>query len=88
MLSRSAARAHAAGMSLIEILVVLAVMVTLSAAFIPSVIRGLDRARVSESAESLEAIGIAAGNMWKDVGVFPGRLSDLTSPISAAGKDL
>lgn len=70
------------GFTLVEILVVLAIGIVLAAAVLPSLIGGVDRTRVDESAESLQSISEAVSSMWKDVGRYPGKLSHLTTPIT------
>lgn len=81
-------RTRARGFSLGEILVVMAIGIILAAVFLPSLVGSLDRSRVTESAESLEGIVEAAGNMWRDVDRFPGTLSQLSQPVAAGDVDL
>lgn len=71
------------GFTLVEVLVVLAIGIVLAAAVIPSLIGGVDRSRVNETAASFEAIARAVTAMFEDTGRYPGQLSHLTEPIAA-----
>lgn len=70
------------GFTLVEILVALAIGIVLAAAVLPSLIGGVDRSRVTETAESLRGISQAMTAMYEDVGQYPGRLSHLTAGIT------
>ncbi len=74
------------GFTLVEILVVLAIGIVLTVAVLPSVIGAMDQTHVEQSAESLHALGEAISAMRKDVGQYPGLLSDLSGPVG--GTDL
>lgn len=70
--------------SLIEVLVALAVMVTLAAVIVPGVVQILDRARVDRGYESLNAISAAVLAFRTDVGHSPAALTQLSEPITGA----
>lgn len=79
------------GFTLVEVLVVLALMVGLAALVTPGILGQIDRARIDSSVESLTTIANAIhtpgqGNLSfrGHVGFYPGRLSHLTNPITTA----
>ena len=76
------------GLTLVEILVVLAIGLVLAVAVLPGIIGSVDEARVDESAESLEGIVEAMTSMWEDTQRFPGLLTHLTTPIAAGDSDI
>jgi prepilin-type N-terminal cleavage/methylation domain-containing protein len=76
------------GFTLVEVLVVLAIGVILAAAFLPAIIGRLDQTRVDESAKSLAGVVEAMRAMHADVGRDPGRLSQLTTPITTGQQDV
>lgn len=72
------------GFTLVEILVALAIGIVLAAVVLPNVIGGVDRSRVTETADSFEGIARAMTAMYEDTGRYPGQLSHLTEPITTA----
>jgi prepilin-type N-terminal cleavage/methylation domain-containing protein len=72
------------GLTIIEIVVVLTVLLILAAAVTPSVIGGLNRSRVSSSVETLQEITDAMSEMRADNQDWPGRVSHLATPITTS----
>src|SRR5687767_8873289 len=70
------------GFTLIEVVVALAIMVMIAATVSPSIIGYLDRTRLEEAVESLEALRDAALAFYDDVDDYPSELTHLTEPIS------
>jgi prepilin-type N-terminal cleavage/methylation domain-containing protein len=77
------------GFTLVEVLVVLALMVGLAALVAPGILGQIDRARVDSSVESLTTManaihtpGQGSSSFRGHVGVYPGQLSHLTSQIT------
>lgn len=79
------------GFTLVEIIVVLALVMALAAVVAPAMIGQVEQARVKRTAESLIALADAiddpargGGAFRQHVGFYPGALSHLTRPISTA----
>jgi prepilin-type N-terminal cleavage/methylation domain-containing protein len=76
------------GVTLIEIVVAVAIITILAAALAPSVIGALDRNRVEDASESIDALVSAMSDMRLDNQDWPGKLSHLAAPISIADKNI
>lgn len=70
--------------SLVEVLVAIAVMVTLAAVIAPAVVRMLDRARVDRAHDSLTTLAAAIFEFQADVDSWPAALTQLSEPITTA----
>ena len=77
-----------AGVTLIEMVVVIAVLLILAAAIVPSMIGTLDRDRVASSIEVYQSITDAMSDMRADNQDWPGRLSHLSRPITTSDKNV
>jgi general secretion pathway protein G len=71
------------GFTLVELLVVLAVIVILAAVIVPQAVRSADRARIEAAATSLKNISDAIKAFGADVKKLPGDLRHLVQPLSA-----
>lgn len=77
----------AAGFTLVELLVVLAVLVILAAVIVPHAVRSADRARIEAAATSLANVSSAIKNFGDDVQELPGDLRHLVEPLIAGQRD-
>lgn len=73
---------RAAGFSLIEVIVGLAIMVMLAAVVTPEVMGTIDRARVEKGGEALQGVAAAVAAFEADLDRYPGRLAHLAAPVS------
>lgn len=73
----------ARGFSLIEVLVGLAIVVTMATVVTPNVVGMLDRARVDRAIVSLESLNDAVSRFDEDVNRPPASLTQLVEPISS-----
>src|SRR5688572_18153316 len=71
------------GFSLIEIVIALAILVTIAATVTPVMMGALDRSRMEEGLETLLALAGAVNEFEKDVTDYPSLLTQLTEPISS-----
>lgn len=71
------------GFTLVELLVVLAILVALSAVAVPQVIRYLDRARVDTARVEIENIGATLDLFRLDVGRYPTEAEGLQALVAA-----
>jgi prepilin-type N-terminal cleavage/methylation domain-containing protein len=69
------------GLTLIEVVVVVAIILILTAALTPSLIGVLDRKRVESAVESIDALVAAMSEMRGDNQDWPSKLSHLATPI-------
>src|SRR5687768_6760134 len=74
------------GLTMIEIVVALAVIIVLAASLTPSVAGIVDRQRVLAAKSSLEGLVASMSSMRGDNQDWPGRLSHLTEPITVSDK--
>lgn len=71
-----------AGMTAVEVIVVIAVMTVLTATIAPTLLGALDRERRKAALTTLDEVIDAMTAMRKDAQVWPGRLSHLSTPIT------
>src|SRR5207253_3322453 len=94
-----ASRASAAGFSIIEVVAAVAVIAIIAAILVSSDNPETpnDRARYAAAADALNNLAQAVAGVETSkartsfhqiVGVYPGHLSDLTTPITTAGKNI
>ena len=76
------------GVTLIEIVVVITVLLILAAAMVPSLIGGVDRDRVSSSVDALQDITEAMTAMRTDNQDWPGRISHMSKPITTSDRNV
>lgn len=76
------------GFTLIEVIVALAIMVTLAAVVLPSVVSSLDRARLDRAQDSLQAIADAVVAFHNDVDRYPATLTQLIDPLDNSARDI
>lgn len=67
------------GFTLIEVLVVIAMIAILAAAGMPALSAALDRARVAECRSHLTCIALALNTYCQQVGAYPASLDDLVA---------
>lgn len=79
--------ARADGFTVLEVIVALAIMVTISAVVAPNLLAYLDRVRVDRAVESLESVSTALGEFHDDVGEWPLELTQLVSPITTSDRN-
>ena len=72
------------GMSMIELIVAMALLLAITAVIVPSVAGTRDRDRVLAAAAELEDIMFAMGNMRSDNQDWPSRISHVSYPITTA----
>lgn len=75
------------GVSLIETIVAVALVILLAAAFIPNLLASTDRLRVAHAALTLETIMDAMTDARLDNQDWPGRVSQLTTGITTADQN-
>jgi type II secretion system protein G len=76
------------GFTLIEVIVALAIMITLAAVVIPTVVGSLDRARIDRAQDSLQAIADAISSFQNDVNVYPASLTQLIVALQNGSRDV
>ncbi|HKJ91542.1 MAG TPA: prepilin-type N-terminal cleavage/methylation domain-containing protein [Longimicrobiales bacterium] len=76
------------GFTLIEVIVALAIMITLAAVVVPSVVSSLDRARVDRAQESLQGIADAITAFQGDVNTYPASLTQLIVAVQNQDPDI
>jgi type II secretory pathway pseudopilin PulG len=76
------------GLTLIEVIVTVLILVMLAAALAPSLIGVLDRERVDAAKETLDGLTAAMTEMRNDNQDWPSRLSHLTTPITTSDKNI
>ncbi len=76
------------GLTLIEIVVVIAVLLILAVAVTPSMITNLNRDRVSTAVETFQDLTEAMSEMRKDNQDWPGKLSHLARPITTSDRNV
>ena len=77
-----------AGLTLIEVVIAVLIVLVLTAALTPSLIGVLDRERVNDSKETLDALVSAMSDMRKDNQDWPSKLSQLTVPITTSDMNI
>jgi type II secretory pathway pseudopilin PulG len=77
-----------AGLTLIEVVIAVLIVLVLTAALAPSLIGVLDRQRVADARETLDALVSGMSDMRKDNQDWPSALSQLTVPITTGDKNL
>ena len=87
-LSPPSLRRRRSGLTLFEVVVAVLIGLVLTAALTPSLIGVLDRKRVDESKETLDALVSGMTEMRNDNQDWPGKLSHLTTPITTADKNI
>ncbi len=75
-------------MTIIEIVVVIAVLLILAAAVTPSLIGSLERSRAAGAVDQLQDIIDAMSEMRKDQQDWPGRVSHMATPITTSDKNV
>ena len=85
MLSRSRLRR---GITLVELLVVMAILAVLAGILMPELFRRVTESRGAALATDLRTVGTAAAEFRKDVGRYPSLLTQLVAPITTADTDL
>ncbi|MGQ0813176.1 MAG: prepilin-type N-terminal cleavage/methylation domain-containing protein [Gemmatimonadota bacterium] len=73
-----------AGLTLVEVIVVIVVSVILAAAIVPSLIGALDRERVQASVDAMQGVTDAMSELRQDNQDWPGRISHLSAPITTS----
>ena len=81
-------RTGRAGMTLVEVVVAVAIILSLAAALAPGMVGVLDRQRVASAKESLDALVSGMTKMRGDNQDWPLRLSHLVVPISTADQNI
>lgn len=76
------------GFTLIEVIVALAIMITLAAVVVPSVVSSLDRARLDRAQDSLQAVADAIVGFHNDVNHYPASLTQLIEPLNNGSRDI
>lgn len=76
------ARRSRGGTTFLEAVATMIIFAVLAAVVAPSVVGMLDRARVDAGLDALEALVDATDRFENDVRAYPGRLQDLTEPIT------
>jgi prepilin-type N-terminal cleavage/methylation domain-containing protein len=79
----SSNRGGRSGFTLIEVIVAAAIIATLSAIMFPVVAEQIERRRVDNAVTTLKNLADAVTAFRVDVGMNPGRLVDLSSPITS-----
>lgn len=87
-LSPPSLRRRRSGLTLIEVVVAVLIILVLTAALTPSLIGVLDRERVDDAKETLDALSAAMTKMRNDNQDWPSRLSHLTTPITATDRNI
>lgn len=75
----------ASGFTLIEVVVAAAILAILSAVAFPVIAEQVERRRVDSAIDTLKKLADAVTSFRANVGQNPGRLVDLSSPISVSG---
>jgi prepilin-type N-terminal cleavage/methylation domain-containing protein len=81
-------KVNESGLTLIEIVVVVAILLILAAAVAPSLIGSLDRTRAVSAVDQLQDIIDAMSEMRKDQQDWPGRVSHMATPITTSDKNV
>lgn len=76
------------GLTLVEVLVILAILATLSAALVPVVTGQLGKASVQRVVTDLNGVRTGSEAFIADIHRYPGDVDDLTTPIDGADYDL
>jgi type II secretory pathway pseudopilin PulG len=76
------------GLTLVEVVVAVLIIVLLTAALTPSLIGVLDRERVDEAKETLDGLVAGMTEMRNDNQDWPSRLSHLTTPITTSDRNI
>lgn len=83
---RSPVKAHCSpgsrGFTLIEVIVILAVIAVLVAILTPTVLKYIEEARLSRALEDVRVISAAINDLIKDTGKYPGNMLDQTPPAN------
>lgn len=77
-----------AGFTLVEVIVTILVIVVLGAVMLPNLLGPVDRARVDQAIESLDAFNDAMTTARDDNQDWPGRLSHLAWPITTSDTNI
>lgn len=72
----------ARGFTLIEIIVILAVIAVLAAILTPTVLKYIEDARLSRALEDVRVINAVINDVIKDTGRYPGSMLDTTAPAN------
>ncbi len=75
---------HKSGMSLIELMIVIAIMALIGAVGVPLVRGQLEKARISTTKQTLKNVQQAINMFETDIGRFPERLQDLVKKPSVS----
>jgi len=70
------------GFTLIEVIVILAVIAVLVAILTPTVLKYIEDARLSRGLEDVRVISAAINDLIKDTGKYPGSMLDQTAPAN------
>jgi len=73
--------------TIIEVIVIVAIMVILAAVITPNLVGVLDRQRISGAVETMNSIISALDSFNKDVGKLAGFLTQLVEPITLSDSD-
>ena len=76
------------GVTLIEVIVAVVIVLVLTAALTPSLIGVLDRKRVETAKENFDALVTAMSDMRADNQDWPGRLSHMTTAITTSDRNI
>ena len=76
------------GVTLVELLVVMAIIAVLAGILMPELFRRVTESRGAALATDLKTVGAAAAEFRKDVGRYPSLLTQLVAPITTADADL
>lgn len=76
------------GLTLVEIIVAVAIILVLTAALAPTLIGALDRKRIERARDSLDALVAGMSEMRADNQDWPGKLSHMTTPITTADRNI
>jgi prepilin-type N-terminal cleavage/methylation domain-containing protein len=76
------------GLTLVEVVVTVAIILILTAALAPSMAGVLDRKRVESAKESIDALVTAMSEMRSDNQDWPSRLSHLSTPIVTGDQNI
>lgn len=74
--------------TLVEMVVVIAVVALLSAIIVPLVAKQVDDAKIAKAKNEMTVIAAAIGQFYKDIGVWPAASSDGTTRVDHALKGL
>ena len=79
---RSSVRLNSRGFTLVEIIVILAVIAVLAAILTPTVLKYIEDARLNRGLEDVRVLNAALNDLIKDTGKYPGSMLDQTAPAN------